>query len=184
MIELAMKLSSRSLQWRAGGAALLLLVLTAIHHAYGAYAFSTPWRLHIVYIAAPVAAAIAAALYLGSRRPDEPSSRVATWLGAIIILVFPVLAIGIFEGGYNHVVKNVVYFGFGQPAAIALFPPPTYEMPNDFFFEFTGIAQFPVGILTAFLVLEMLRRGSRCSSRANAHLPQPLNETPGRSRAF
>ncbi|EHK58262.1 hypothetical protein, partial [Allomesorhizobium alhagi] len=67
MIELAMKLSSRSLQWRAGGAALLLLVLTAVHHAYGAYAFSTPWRLHIVYIAAPVAAAIAAALYLGSR---------------------------------------------------------------------------------------------------------------------
>jgi hypothetical protein len=34
-------------------------------------------------------------------------------------------------------------------------------MPNDFFFEFSGIVQFPVGILTAFLVLEMLRRASR-----------------------
>jgi 4-amino-4-deoxy-L-arabinose transferase-like glycosyltransferase len=161
MTKLTMSLSSRSFHWRAGAAALLLLALTAVHHAYGAYAFSTPWRLHIVYVAAPVAIAIAAALYFGSHRPDEPSGRIATWIGAVIILAFPVLAIGIFEGGYNHLVKNIVYFGLGEPTAIALFPPPTYEMPSDFFFEVTGIAQFPLGILTALFTLGLLRQASR-----------------------
>lgn len=46
------------------------------------------------------------------------------------------MTIGAFEGLYHHVVKNVLYFGGASPALLApLFPLPTYEMPNDAFFD-------------------------------------------------
>ncbi|MGO4834991.1 hypothetical protein AB4144_22310, partial [Rhizobiaceae sp. 2RAB30] len=58
---------------------------------------------------------------------------------------------------YNHVLKNVVYFGFGADSAQAFFPPPTYEMPDDLVFELTGIVQFPLSILATVLSLRLLR---------------------------
>ena len=50
---------------RTTAAALGTLALTALHHAYGAYAYGTPWRLHVVPVAAGTGAVvIAAALIL------------------------------------------------------------------------------------------------------------------------
>jgi hypothetical protein len=58
--------------------------------------------------------------------------------------------IGMFEGVYNHLLKDVLFFsGIEMETLLALFPPPTYEMPNNFFFEFTGVLQavlvIPIG---------------------------------------
>jgi hypothetical protein len=161
MTEVSMGVSPAIQHVRAGTTALLLLALTSVHHAYGAAVYETPWRLHIVYIAVPVAMAILLALYIGLRLDGRPAGRLATWIGIAVILAFPVAAIGFCEGGYNHIVKNIVYFGFGRAEAIAMFPPPTAELPNDLVFELTGIAQFPVSVLTAIAALGLLRRTRR-----------------------
>jgi hypothetical protein len=164
-------LSNRSEQHRRAGVAILaLLALTGIRHAYGAFVFGTPWRLHIIAIAVPVAIAIVAALHHGAVKSSQPSGRGLTLLAALLILLFPVAAIGIYEGGYNHVVKNLVYFISGEAVARALFPPPLYEMPRDIFFETTGMAQLPLSIATAVLTLPLLRGidGARSCPRARS----------------
>jgi hypothetical protein len=142
---------------RATAAALAVLALTSIHHAYGAYAFETLWRLHVLAIAVPTALAIHLALRASMRTEDQVAKRLMKAFWALAILVVPVGVIGLYEGGYNHVVKNIVYFFGGEEQAEALFPHPPYEMPRDFIFEFTGIAQFPLSIATAILVLRFIR---------------------------
>ncbi|BCH20650.1 hypothetical protein [Mesorhizobium sp. L-8-3] len=157
MNGLTMSLRPTNAYFRAGTAAILTLVLTSVHHAYGAMIYETPWRLHILHVAVPTAVAIALLLCIGFTRRGKPGGRLATWAAIAIIMAFPVAAIGVFEGGYNHVLKNLVYFGFGAESAKELFPPPTYEMPNDIVFELTGIAQFPLCVLAAVFALRLLR---------------------------
>lgn len=148
-----------SAHWKAAWAALILLALTSVHHAYGAAIYGTPWRLHILGIALPVALLIGALIYVRQRTSGSVLRRLATWLAAVAILVFPVGVIGLFEGGYNHLLKDIVYFGMGAESTRAWFPPPTYEMPNDLLFELTGVAQFPLAVIAAVLTVSMLRRG-------------------------
>jgi len=103
-------------------------------------------------------------------------------LAALLILLFPVAAIGVYEGGYNHVLKSLVYFIRGEGAARALFPPPLYEMPHDHFFEATGIAQFPLSIVTAVLTLPLLRGTNGTISRLTRgqHVPvRHIRTLPG-----
>lgn len=145
----------------AGFAALAVLALTTIHHIYGAIIYDTPWRFHIAIVAPVLALAIVRALYLGGSRQGTPSGKLWTMVAAALILIFPVGLIGLVEGGYNHLVKNLAYFAAGEPMARALFPAPAYEMPGDFLFEATGIAQLPLGLLAAWsaLAIQPFRRG-------------------------
>ena len=146
--------------FRAGAAAVALMVLTSIHHAYGAYAFDTPWRLHIMFIAVPVALAIVALLLLARSTASARMRTIAQLLAIAVMLVFPAVMIGFYEGGYNHAVKNAVYFFVGEGAARSMFPGDMYEMPSDFIFEATGIAQLPLGWLTALLCVRSLQARS------------------------
>ncbi len=166
MAQLSVTASTANPYFKAGIAALGALAMTTIHHAYGAAAYDTPWRLHIVFISVPVAIVFLAALYVGTAREGTPAGRIATWIGVAVILAFPAALIGFFEGGYNHVVKNVVYFVAGEEAMMRLVPtwlydPSLVETPNDFIFEMTGVAQFPLGILTAVLALRLARHVAR-----------------------
>ena len=64
------------------------------------------------------------------------------WLLLIVTLVPSIGMIGVYEGIYNHLVKNIMFFGgASKETLVKFFPPPTYELPNDFWFELTGIAQ-------------------------------------------
>jgi len=74
--------------------------------------------------------------------------------------------IGTFEGLYNHVVKNLLYFG-GAPSALMLrlFPAPTYEMPNDVFFEITGVLQVVPAALAAWYLYRMTQRPRKAQTR-------------------
>jgi peroxiredoxin len=126
----------------------------------------------VVYFAALLAIAIVAALWLASSRRDSLGG---ARLAAVAILALPVAGIGFYEGGYNHVLKNLVYFAFGRAQAVAIFPAPTYEMPNDLFFELTGVAQFPLSIMTAIRTLALLREARRMRRSAD--------ESPGRRSA-
>lgn len=132
---------------RLASSAFGVLLLTSVHHAYGAYVYGTPWRLHVVIVSVLIAAAIAACLRV--LRQKMGTRTLAVGLFTAIIFLFPVLAIGLFEGGYNHALKDALYFGGASQGLLQrLFPAPTYEMPNDAFFEVTGAVQLIAGIVT------------------------------------
>lgn len=141
----------------AGLAAVSVLVLTSIHHAYGAVVYDTPWRMQMVTVGALGSLAIAACLFVAWNHEGRPLARAALWLGLAIIAVLPVVSIGVFEGAYNHVLKNLVYLAGNQSLYRQMFPAGTYEVPTDWFFEVTGIAQFPLAVWAALAALRLLR---------------------------
>ena len=70
-------------------------------------------------------------------------------MGAFVALAIAicVLWLGLYEGGYNHGIKNLA-FRAHLPATVfnAVFPPSLYEPPGDWFFEFSGVLQLPLGL--------------------------------------
>ena len=136
-----------------------VLAITSIHHAYGAYVYDTPWRYHAVLVAAVTAPLIFGALSLVRSRPSGLLRTLAVGLFVLTTCGVAVLMIGTFEGLYNHVVKNLLYFGGASPAHMTrLFPPPTYELPNDAFFEITGVAQVVPAVLAAWYLYRMIQQ--------------------------
>ena len=90
---------------------------------------------------------------------------ISPWVFAVVVLVIPVALIGFFEGGYNHALKNALYLAGASAAVLRrLFPPPTYELPNDLFFEVTGVQQLVLAVATGYqlflLIRERRRRGA------------------------
>jgi hypothetical protein len=138
--------------------ALAVLLLTSVHHAYGAYVYHTPWRLDAVVLSAFAAAAIISSLVVIQRRnTDESVRELAFWVLTAVVLVVPVALIGLFEGAYNHALKDAVYFaGASSTLMNRLFPPPTYELPNNVFFEVTGVMQAVLGSITAWLLYRLV----------------------------
>lgn len=138
--------------------ALAVLLLTSVHHAYGAYVYNTPWRLHAVFVSAIAAAVIIISLLVLRRSDDETVREIAFWVFIAVVLVIPVALIGLFEGAYNHALKNALYFA-GAPTTLmnALFPPPTYERPNDLFFEVSGVMQAVIGSIAGWLLYRLVR---------------------------
>ncbi|MBJ6759128.1 hypothetical protein JGU66_00045 [Myxococcaceae bacterium JPH2] len=155
-------------------ASLATLLLTSAHHAYGGLLYGTPWRLHVVGIAA-VTAGVLLASQRGLRvRRAERRGELAFAVLALTTLAVPVGMIGAFEGLYNHVLKNVLYFG-GAPTALLsqLFPPPTYELPNDFLFELSGVLQaVPAGFALLALVRGFRERWTSGPGRANRNVAE------------
>jgi len=130
--------------------ALATLALTAAHHVYGGLIYATPWRLH----GAVAALAIAAVIAVLAARPSR-AARIAL---VVVVIAIPVLAIGAFEGAYNHVLKNALYFAQAPHAVLVrLFPPPTYELPDDVLFELSGMAQV-IPAACALIAVIRLRR--------------------------
>lgn len=95
--------------------------------------------------------------------------RVALAVFALGAALHVVLAIGVFEGLYNHVIKNLLFFG-GLPLDLhhRLFPPPTYEVPNDVIFEVTGILQVVPAGYAALGLARLLRACGALRGRAPA----------------
>lgn len=135
-----------------------ILILTVIHHSYGAVIYSTPWRHHIAFIVLPVLVVLIILYSVFRLRPLTLTGKVSMWFFVLLIVLVPIAWIGIFEGGYNHVLKNILFFGGLPQSALSLFfPAPMYEMPNDFWFEFTGVLQFFITLLTIYFLIGMLR---------------------------
>jgi hypothetical protein len=147
---------------RAAVSAYAVLLLTSVHHVYGAVIYDTPWRLHAVYISAVAALVIAAVHALQRWFEGRQAGRVARWLLAAVIAAVPVAMIGAVEGAYNHVAKNALYFGGASLDTLhRLFPPPTYELPNDAVFEITGMLQVVPAAFATWYIVRMLRRHKR-----------------------
>jgi uncharacterized membrane protein YeiB len=131
-----------------------LMVLTSIHHAYGAILYNTPWRLHVLMISVP-AIIFTVIFYYQFLKKGVRTRSLFFWAYLVLTLVASVVLIGLFEGVYNHLFKNALfYMGASHQTLVYLFPPPTYEMPNDFWFEFTGVLQ---GIVAIPLTLSFIR---------------------------
>jgi hypothetical protein len=138
--------------------ALSILVLTSVHHAYGAYVYQTTWRYHVLLISIPAAIAIVASY---ARLRAKPESVAARWVFGLTTFLIAFAGIGVFEGLYNHVVKDALYFaGTSRATMLRLFPPPAYEMPNDFFFELTGVLQGVLALPAGYFLARFVRAGS------------------------
>lgn len=145
---------------RAFRPALAILLLTSLHHAYGACVYHTPWRLHVVLVATLTALALWGAVLVVRNHPAGRTRVMAVTVFCLVDALIPVLGIGYFEGGYNHVLKNALYFAGASPPLMALlFPPPAYELPNDVLFEASGIAQFLVGVVAGRRLYGLVRKG-------------------------
>lgn len=138
-----------------------VMVLTIIHHIYGAIIYNTAFRLHIAYFAIPVIVMLIFTYWIYQRRQTTWSGRIAFWLFVTITLLIPVGGIGFIEGGFNHLVKNILFFGGASQSTLThLFPPPKYEIPNDFWFEATGILQFFLGIYPMYFFFRLWKEKS------------------------
>lgn len=156
---------------RAFRAALAILLLTSVHHAYGAYIYRTPWRLHVAVVAVLTAWVLWIAARVIRSYPAGPARGVATVAFCLVDAIVPVLAIGFFEGGYNHVLKNALYFIGSSPLFMTrLFPPPVYELPNDVIFEASGIVQFVIGVVAAYRLHGFIRHRRHSGRGAQAGL--------------
>lgn len=129
-----------------------LAVLTTIHHVYGAVLYQTPWRLHILMMSLPIII-LTMILRRQLTKKDADNKCFVFWAFYTITLVPSLGFIGVFEGIYNHLFKNIMFFGgAGNGLLQTLFPAPTYEMPNDLLFEFTGVGQ---GFIAIVLIKHM-----------------------------
>jgi hypothetical protein len=126
---------------------IVILLLTIIHHIYGGIIYNTPVRFHIAWFALPAIGVMILLYTLHVREKSSPTlSKIALWLFLAITILIPIGTFGLAEGGYNHLLKNILYFGGASEELMTNFyPDPIIEMPNDFWFEFTGVLQFFVG---------------------------------------
>jgi hypothetical protein len=155
----ASRMNTIELHARAAFAgALATFGLTAVHHVYGAILYDTPWRHHAAVVGAIASALLWVAHRAYTRNPTGIRGRVGLAAFVVVTGLVAVLAIGAFEGLYNHVIKNVTYFG-GLPLELhrELFPPPTYELPNDVLFEVSGILQVVPATYAAIALVRLLR---------------------------
>lgn len=127
---------------------ILLMLLTSVHHIYGAWVYNTPWRLHILVLSIPT---LLLTWLLDRLLRKGTVNILAFAFYWVITLVASISLIGLYEGVYNHAFKNVVFFaGVKRETLLQLFPPPEYELPNDFWFELSGILQ---GVLAVLLMV-------------------------------
>jgi hypothetical protein len=121
--------------------------LTAFHHYYGSRVYGTPWRAHVVVAGVPALLFCLLFMVLYQR------FGMRVFLGVYLLACFVLfsLFIGLFEGFYNHLVKDVLFFsGMKEHSWRMLFPSPAYEKPNDLVFEATGILQFFVALVQVY----------------------------------
>lgn len=137
----------------SGIALLAVYLTTSIHHVYGAVLYDTPWRTHIAYQGASWLMGSYVLLLICVKWKKIW----LRWIYAIVSGFFFVLAIGLYEGLYNHVLKNILYFvGVANATLMKMYPPPKYELPNDVLFEITGVFTFVVSMWCAIKMKDYL----------------------------
>ena len=145
---------------------LLLMTMTSIHHVYGAIVYHTPWRLHVLFLSIPV---IILTLVLDRLLIRKHNNLLVFRLYWFLTLLVSIILIGVFEGLYNHILKNVLFFiGVSVGNMEKLYPPGAYEMPDDLFFEITGMLQGVIAIVLIAYFIRLTRKNTSRNSIANA----------------
>jgi hypothetical protein len=141
-----------------GWALVFEYATTLAHHVYGGLAYRAPERLVIALI---MTIALGATLAL-LRRYRTQRSRNALALFSGVVLVVWVLMLGLFEGGYNHAYKNLLYLAGVSPALASklhpnLMPGDYIYPPNDAVFELTGVLQLVGALIVLTLMVRLVR---------------------------
>jgi len=149
--------SSRSLRYSFIATSAVYIV-TTFHHLYGAKIYNTPWRKDVGTNGGLILLICFIFLYLFNRYKKKVFLTLYT---AVSFIVFE-LGIGLFEGLYNHVLKNILFFS-GMPLVTwrKLFPAPAYEIPDNWLFESTGILQFFVALISTFYLLKIYKNARK-----------------------
>lgn len=151
----------RSLGWTAG-----VYALTSFHHYYGSLIYGTPWRAHVVFMGG-ITLLLCMLLGLLYRR-----YRKTLLLNGYLVLAFVMFGvlIGLFEGFYNHMIKDLLYFaGIPDKSWRSLFPASAYEIPDNIIFEGTGILQFPAGLIQIYSLYKVYMAGKKENYRDTNH---------------
>jgi hypothetical protein len=119
---------------------------------YGAAVYNTPWRRDVGLNGGIILSVCFFLLYLY----NVYKKRVFLILYIAISLIVFDLGIGLFEGLYNHILKNIFFFG-GMTIAKwrCFFPAPAYEIPDNFIFESTGVLQFFMALISTYYLLKL-----------------------------
>lgn len=81
--------SPQRLADRVARSGLGVLLLTSVHHVYGAYIYDTPWRLHVVFVSVLAAAPIVGSLFTLQRWSTNVAGEIASWIFVALTLVLP-----------------------------------------------------------------------------------------------
>jgi hypothetical protein len=126
----------------------ILTGLTSIHHFYGGMIYHTSWRIHGI---AGAGVAIVAA-YFAYRQFMKNNDRRGLLVYLAVSTVVLGLLVGVYEGVYNHLLKDLLYFmGVDHTLWGRLFPAPIYEVPDNWFFEVTGVIQAFIGVAILYV---------------------------------
>ena len=146
-----MKIKIEKKEWGVAASTLAVYLTTSIHHVYGAWLYETTWRNHIAYQGFTWLLVSYGILLLAIRF----KRKWIKWAFIIFAGFFFVGAIGLYEGLYNHVLKNILYFiGMDENMLLNMYPPPKYELPNDWLFELSGIITC---VIAYWCLLTMIR---------------------------
>lgn len=146
----------RRTERRALLAGSAVLALTAVHHVYGAIRYHTPERYHAAAIGVVALIVMYRALSNSRERAGRGAEK-AWWVFWGVNATIAVLLFGVFEGLYNHLVKVALYYGGASMGLMrTLYPAPMYEMPNDAFFEVTGVLQALPAAVAAYHLIKLL----------------------------
>jgi hypothetical protein len=141
--------------WSSLIATSIVFVVTAFHHFYGAAVYNTPWRRDVGVNGGVTLLVCFIFLYLYKRY----KKKIFLTLYSIISFLLFGLLIGLFEGFYNHVMKNILYFsGMNIHTFRMLFPDPPYELPENFIFESTGVLQFFVALVSCYYLVKVNKK--------------------------
>lgn len=141
-----------------GWALVFEYTTTLAHHVYGGLAYRAPERLVIALI---ITIALGATLAL-LRRYWIQRSRNSLALFAGIVLIVWVLVLGVFEGGYNHAYKDVLFLAGVSPVVALKFHPnlmPGHYIypPNNALFEITGVLQLLAALAVLISIIRLIR---------------------------
>jgi hypothetical protein len=133
---------------------IFLMGVTIFHHFYGSIIYPQVFRAYVAYASIGVVL-LEYLIYRKYRNASSARQKIFYYfLFQTLTLFVPIISIGFFEGGYNHFLKNLLFFSHVKASIlIQLFPPPSYEMPGNFLFEFTGILQFVIAIYALVFLL-------------------------------
>ena len=136
--------------------ALLAGLTSSVHHWFGAYIYDTPWRLVVSLWIPAFTATVLLMLYLHWKVENKRISSFAVWFIFFGGVVFQA-GFTIFECVYSHIIKIILFFGNAPKSLLNwLFPAPTYHLPDNLFFEATGVTQI-VGLWAAWMAYRVFR---------------------------
>lgn len=116
-------------------------LISSVHHWYGAVEYNTPWRISVSYWIMGSILLVYSLLYVYWKNLGNIIGKSAIWLFLFIAVIFQAGFI-MFESVYSHVLKNILYFSdVPQSILEKLYPAPAYHLPDNLFFELTGLLQ-------------------------------------------